>query len=205
MSFVKLKQRLGSTLRIISLALCGLFSLLWVRSCSTSDLITLTTADHYYEFATIPASFRFAIAQPWTPPQPLIWTAGDIMPRAGIPQPIFAQRPINRAWYCFGVGIKKDSINMRRPNRSRRVFPVTIISIPIQLLAFLCLVTTAWHIATIGRRRRLRQSRIAHCQCPACGYDLRATPDHCPECGQSISVAIVPGSNSISIPPWGKS
>jgi hypothetical protein len=196
MTLVKLKQRLGSTLRITSLVLCGLFTLLWVRSCSTSDLITVTTANHYYEFATIPASLRIAVAKPWTSPQQLTWTAGDIMPKPGIPQPTFAQRPLNRAWYYFGVGIKKDSIRTRRPNGPLQAFPVTIVSIPVQLLAFLCFLPTAWWIATIGHRRRRREARIADRKCPECGYDIRATPERCPECGSKFP--FVPGSGVVA-------
>jgi hypothetical protein len=40
----------------------------------------------------------------------------------------------------------------------------------------------AWRFERVYRQRRKRQL-VNRCRCVTCGYDLRATPDRCPECG----------------------
>ena len=52
------------------------------------------------------------------------------------------------------------------------------VGIPFWFIALLAILLPAWRIVTFFRRRRHRLGI-----CARCGYDLRATPDRCPECG----------------------
>jgi hypothetical protein len=55
------------------------------------------------------------------------------------------------------------------------------IAIPLWLPILLIGAAPAWQLLNLpGRRRRLR---VAAGQCVVCGYDLRASPHRCPECG----------------------
>ena len=54
------------------------------------------------------------------------------------------------------------------------------VRVPYWLLA---VVTGVLPAAWLRRRRRERRTRLLGL-CPRCGYDLRATPGRCPECGK---------------------
>ena len=52
------------------------------------------------------------------------------------------------------------------------------VNIPFWFIAVACAAPTVLLLRAEWRRRKSRPGT-----CPACGYDLRATPDRCPECG----------------------
>jgi hypothetical protein len=60
-----------------------------------------------------------------------------------------------------------------------RIMNLLWVGVPYWFLALLALAPPVYALARSRRRRRHAQ----HPVCAACGYDLRATPDRCPECG----------------------
>lgn len=71
---------------------------------------------------------------------------------------------------------------------TRSLFPPD----PIVLLALIfAVVMGAFCTSTVLKRRRQLLPRIRKeaGQCPACGYDLRESPERCPECGAGKSSA----------------
>ena len=73
------------------------------------------------------------------------------------------------------------------PEWTRRLISVLIL--PAGLVYF-------W-MCDLRNPRWLQRARRNRGLCPACGYDLRATPDKCPECGAAPDKRI-PGSAKIS-------
>ena len=75
-------------------------------------------------------------------------------------------------------------------NRSNSPLDTWKIEVPLWVLLTLsALCPLIWLAATSRRRRRRRWERQ---QCINCGYDLRATPQRCPECGRAASDEAAP-------------
>jgi hypothetical protein len=56
--------------------------------------------------------------------------------------------------------------------------------LPHWLMTLATAIPAAFALITLIRRNRRRPGL-----CPTCGYDLRATPDRCPECGTCVAEA----------------
>jgi hypothetical protein len=60
--------------------------------------------------------------------------------------------------------------------------------VPYWLILIIC-ACGAWPMLREAFRRRGRRQRILAGRCARCGYDLRATPERCPECGATATEA----------------
>lgn len=87
------------------------------------------------------------------------------------------------------LGIGRKFFSYVGPLGTRREVGVTapLWIVPVALLA---------PIAIWLRRRRRRAMRG---RCNVCGYDVRASPDHCPECGTPVVATIAKDESRLSL------
>jgi hypothetical protein len=158
--------RIGLALPMI---LAALSAFLWVRSaCVCSDTLSFTTSTSQYILHT-----KFGIVQLFNQEcsQSLIFIPSGFHYRTNAPPTAVDLNPVSSAGrFGFAGASSKASIPGTVTNRRIGAIPLAIPFYGSLLVGFILL-----------RSRRTKEG----C-CPNCRYDLRATPNRCPECGTTF-------------------
>jgi hypothetical protein len=88
-------------------------------------------------------------------------------------------------WECVRANAAWNVAGFSYTGNVDRSWPVRVLITPLWSLA---LLLGALPCRRLLRSRR-RRTRLRGNLCPACGYDLRATPGRCPECGHRPAAA----------------
>jgi hypothetical protein len=177
-------QRAGTILAVACVFLCALVIAAWVRS--------------YF----VSVSIGYGLSRPGGK----LLAGGLMSGRGGIgvavvsnlddePQihGMFHQR--EPPGYAGGLGTERTrwkSLGFMYIRYSLPSPPVHIraVAVPIWFLLLLSSVWPAWHLRGVWRREHARRKRLG--LCPRCGYDLRASTDRCPECGEPVPASRCP-------------
>ena len=167
-----------------SAVLCVGVCVLWVRSYNAGDVLTLANAADGDRRTVASERGRVRFIRSAQPLMTIVHADGSEPPNQVVTPPTdWYVAPTTESRWLFPGLVRRDTLMNPSPGWQRagpqRVGRETELSyvLPATLLA-LAPLTWAWRRA--GHRRRLRRRAGL---CPVCGYDLRATPDRCPECG----------------------
>jgi hypothetical protein len=184
------KQRIFNAMATASLALCAAMMVLLVRSYGRSDAITHRTAAASCNLWTERGSLTLqrtssplteweAVGWGWSstptaPPSPA-WPDPGV--RIGMRVAGFELYVSDGGTVSLGANniFGSTPVLAGTPPRVRVAVPLWLGAVVFALPAIVVTV----------RRARCRRRRALH-NCTNCGYDMRATPDRCPECGSVV-------------------
>ena len=196
----RLLRILLNVMTVLSLLLCLATAAIWVRSYWAYDRLirksqTQLTRDmrgrpvRYWQQSQFLDVTRGVVGVHWSafPKYDQFYNGSDEI----VEQPVPADPNVEWTWVRFPRPSDPDVAFWRRRafKRDIKVWPPSDHMQPPTVLGFAALplwapfaasavLPAAWAARHITRRRRQLRGH-----CPHCGYDLRATPERCPECG----------------------
>jgi hypothetical protein len=175
-----MRRKLFTLAAAASAVLCAAVCVLWVRSHWYGDL-----SYHARQMSDWSLdSWRGHLT--WTdsndPDGTTVWWQARELTGSEQDSPAFRRSWPNRVGFLYRTEVyprRLVSDSDWPPRQHPPVLHHRYVRAPHWLVAGLLAVTPAAWL----RRARRRRRRLVGGLCPRCGYDLRATPDRCPECG----------------------
>jgi hypothetical protein len=181
------RRRLFTCLTILSLLLCLATVALWVRSYWRQDNLERVRGTpemlHYVNLGSAFAELSLLAVQVIKTPTPPIMAEHDwhySADRATVTDTLSSWANLKQ----LGPGTFRFR-GFGYISISSHEYSVRGIYFPHWFAALLLIILPAIRLRSILRTRRRHRAGL----CPHCGYDLRATPDRCPECGHLPSVS----------------
>ena len=160
------KRRLFNVLAGLSVVLCCLTLLLWIIGYYRGIGFETTSLNHLRLFGTVRGGFQF------------VQIISDHSNDNSVP-----------GWFsgeAYGPVMTKTFLGFGWTTDERQNWRFSAVAIPAYGPAIIFALMPALAIRRAASRYR-QARRKAQLRCPSCGYDLRATPDRCPECGTQKS------------------
>jgi hypothetical protein len=181
-------RRLFTVLRLLSLVLLVATVAAWVRSYRVGDRMRVNgsgasgglAGDRGTDLWASWGLVKLERAEILTPATPATADVADNDPFSSRSWDVSAPEPI---YFLYPYDFAAHFAGLRVGTRYQTTGPYVLrgwgVIVPLWLPALLLATPTV--VTLWSRRRRKAEARAG--LGPACGYDLRATPDRCPECG----------------------
>jgi hypothetical protein len=171
-----MNRRVSNLLAIVSLLLCVATVGLWIESEFTTDFLYRANANSQLSMSWGAGELSLAFIHLQLPEGPKTpeWRFNHIgRPRSWGSQALRDVGSPQRTWDRLGFHFLSKTQAWSWRGR------MTLLTVPFWFLTSISAFLPLAHVATTLRRSHRRR----HLLCVECGYDLRATPDRCPECG----------------------
>lgn len=191
-----LRHQLSNLALTLSVVMCAAISALWIQSVVAPHWLNLTFADGAYAIQSAAGRLQARSCRQWGGPPGvrIVWDRRFFDrfrddPRPNILPPL-PQAP--SASLRNGFGFARENYRVVTLSGTHGVVS-DLLAVPYWFILVVCALLLAARV--VGSRVRARRVNRGHCA--ACGYDLRGTPDRCPECGTSAARNLQPAAATI--------